>query len=102
MPYSTVMARVGKNPILKNAKGRIGNVIVKQYSYGIVLSKRPNMKRVKRSPSQKNEQTRFSKAVRFAQSILRDPKLKAAYAKKLKKGQSVYHAAIKEYLKKNR
>jgi hypothetical protein len=38
--------------------------------------------------------------VSYAQSIIRDPALKAAYAKKLKKGQRVYNAAIREFMRR--
>lgn len=57
------------------------------------------MSGVKPSARQKKEKSRFAEAVRFAQAIIKDPAKKAAY--KVKKGQSVYHAAIKDYLKAN-
>jgi hypothetical protein len=37
--------------------------------------------------------------VAYAQAINNDPVKKAAYAQKVKKGQSVYHYAIQEYRK---
>ncbi len=60
------------------------------------------MSRVKSSKLQKLKQGVFAKAVAYAQAIIRDPDNKKAYAKKLKKGESVYHAALKEYLKKHK
>jgi len=44
----------------------------------------------------------FAKAVVYAQSILHDPVKKKAFAAKLKKGKSIYHAAIKEFHAKNK
>lgn len=94
------MARVAKSTILNGISGRIGEVVVKQYSYGSVVSKRPDMSRVKASVRQKKEQNRFKEAVAYAQSIIRHKEKKAAYAKRLKKGQSVYHEAIKEFMRR--
>jgi hypothetical protein len=94
------MARVPKKSILSKAKGRIGEeIVVKQYSYGTVITRYPDMSKVKKSVLQKKEQSLFKEAIKYAQSIIRDPKKKAEYSKKLPKGKSVYHAAIQEYLK---
>ncbi len=56
------------------------------------------MRRVKKSELQLLIQNWFKDAVAHAQTILRDPKKKAAYAKKIKDGKTVYHNAIREYL----
>jgi hypothetical protein len=97
------MARVSKKSLLSKAKGKIGDeIVVKQYSYGTVITRYPDMSRVKRSARQKEEQSLFKQAVKYAQGIIYNPKKKADYAKKLKEGKSVYHAAIKEYMKKGR
>ena len=94
------MARTD-NPLLKHTSGKIGDVIVvKQYSYGTVISAIPDMSRVKKSELQKIKQNYFKDAVAYAKTILRDPDKKAAYAKTLKAGKTVYHAAIQEYLEK--
>lgn len=95
------MARVKNNPLLKGVSGKIGDAfVVKQYSYGTVISAIPDMSRVKKSKLQKVKQGTFGAAVAYAQGILRDPKKKAAYAHKLPPGKTVYHAAIQEYLAK--
>ncbi len=94
------MARTD-NPLLKNTSGKIGEtIVVKQYSYGTVISAVPDMSRVKKSKLQKLKQNWFKDAVVYAQTILRDPKKKAAYAKKVKEGKTIYHTAIQEYLEK--
>jgi ribosomal protein L18 len=95
------MARVKNNALLAGISGRIGNsLIIKQYSYGTVLSAMPDMSKVKKSKLQKLKQTDFAKAVAYAQSIIRDKKKKEKYAKTIEEGKTVYHAAIKEYLDK--
>ncbi len=96
------MARSNDNPLLIGLRGKIAEgIVIKQYDYGTVISKMPDMSRVKKSPLQKLYQGKFAKAIAYAKSIIRDKKKKAAYAKKLPKGKTVYHAAIKEYLKKH-
>jgi hypothetical protein len=95
------MAIAKNNPFLKGVHGKIGNdIVVKQYSYGTVISAMPDMSRVKRTPLQKLKQKVFAEAVAYAKTISRNPTKKAAYAKKLKKGENVYRSALKEYLKK--
>lgn len=97
------MARTNKNPLLQGVSGKIGGqLVIKQYSYGTVISAMPDMSKVKKSMRQKQEQNKFAKAVAYARSITRNPDKKAAYAKKLPKGQSVYHAAIKEFYSKEK
>ncbi len=97
------MARTNKNPLLQGVSGKIGDqLVIKQYSYGTVISAMPDMSKVKKSMLQKIAQQKFADAVAYAQSISRNPVKKAAYAKNLKKGKSVYHSAIQEFYKKNK
>ena len=97
------MARMEKQLIPGPIRGTIGKQLVfKQYSQGTVVSKYPDMSRVKLSPLQKAEQKLFAQAVAYAREILHNPRKKAAYQKKIKEGGSVYHSAIKEYLEKNK
>lgn len=97
------MARVNNNPLLQGVRGKIGDsFVVKQYNYGTVLSVKPDMSRVKKSELQKLKQSIFAEAVSYAQSIIRNPKKKAEYAKRLPKGKTVYHAALQEYIKKQK
>ena len=93
------MARIKNNMVLKGVSGTIDILVVKQYSYGAVLSKKPDMSRVKPSRAQKAKRTNFQKAVAYAKSVIRDPKQKAAFAKKLKPRQTVFNAAISSYMK---
>jgi hypothetical protein len=58
------------------------------------------MSGVKHSPLQELKQSLFKEAVAYAHSVNRDPKKKTAYAKKLKKGETVFNKAISEYMKK--
>ena len=97
------MARVKKSDILLSGlRGKIGNtLVIKQYAYGTVVTKYPDMSGVKWSQRQKGGHKKFKEAVAFAKAILKDEKKRKQYEKKLKKGQSVYHKVISEYMRGN-
>ena len=96
------MAIAKKNALIDALSGAVGNVILKQYQYGLVISKRPDRSKVKLSVPQKKANAKFKKAVAYAQSVLKDTALQKIYKKKLKKGQSLYHAALSDYLSTNK
>lgn len=92
------MARASKNVITTDLQGAIGKQVVFRVRNGKTFaSKYPDMSRVKPSKKQLREKGRFAKAVAFAQSIIKDPAKKAAY--KVKKGQSVFNAAVSDYMR---
>jgi hypothetical protein len=94
------MAQVN-NALVDGMRGAFGKEFVFRTRGGkTFISKYPDMSNVKPSAKQLKEKSRFSKAVKYAQAIIADPKKKAAYEKKLDGASSVYHAAIKEYLGK--
>ena len=95
------MAESANSVLLNNLRGQIGKqIVVKHYGKKTVITAYPDMSNVKPSKLQKVKRTVFAEAVAYAQGVLHDQVKKAAYAKKLKKGESVYHAAIKEWLRK--
>ena len=95
------MAISKQNLITAEMQGAIGKQLVfKNYSGKIVVTKHPNMDNVKPSVKQLAEKSRFGDAIRFAQGIIRDKAKKAAY--KTAPGRSVYHTAITDYLEKNK
>lgn len=96
------MATAKKNALLEALSGSVGNLILKQYQYGLVVSKRPDRSKVKLSAPQKKANGKFKKAVAYAQSVLKDNTLQKIYIKKLKNGQSIYHAALSDYIKTNK
>jgi hypothetical protein len=94
------MART-KQGIFTKLSGAVGKQLVfKKYADKTVVTSYPDMSRVKPSKLQKEKRKTFAAAVLYAQAINNDPKQKALYKKKVKKGQSVYHYALKEYLVK--
>ncbi len=93
------MARSTNNLLLHQLRGQIGKqLVVKQYGNQTVVTSYPDMNGIKPSSLQQKRRDEFAKAVAYAQAINNDPMQKAQYAKKVKRGQSVYHYALKEYL----
>jgi hypothetical protein len=82
----------------RGLSGAIGPGVTKQYLGKTVVTSKPDMSRVIRNEKQKANSSKFKKAVAYAQEILYNPQKKHEYAKKLKKGQTVYHAAIREFM----
>ena len=93
------MAESANSVLLNNLRGQIGKqIVVKHYGKKTVITAYPDMGNVKPSKLQKVKRTVFAEAVAYAQDILHDPLKKKAYTRKLKKGESVYHVVIKEFL----
>lgn len=94
------MAKQYQNPLTKGLRGQVGKQLVfKQYGTKTVVSRYPDMSNRQLSALQKASNERFAAAVAYAQAINTDPVQKAAYGKKVKKGQTVFHFAIKEFLR---
>jgi hypothetical protein len=95
------MAKLKNNIVFSGASGKIGDVIFKKYSYGTVISKIPDRSNVTLSTNQVSDNSKFKEAVAYAKSIINDPEKRLTYKRKFKRGRrmSVYHSAIKEYLK---
>src|SRR5437867_1343369 len=99
MTISDIMARTRNNPLLQELRGKIADqIVVKQYGDKTVVSKYPDMSKVKPSVKQKNNRSVFKEAVIYAKSINSDPERKKEYTGKVKPGESIYHYALREYL----
>jgi len=90
------MARVN-NLLLQGTSGSIGKaLVVKTTKTGTFSAKHPDMSAVIPSKNQTKGRQRFAEAVKFAKSVMNDPEKKEKI--NVKRGDSLYHAAIKEYL----
>jgi len=95
------MARITRKPVFNTLSGRIGKeLVIKKYGDKVVLSKYPDMSKVKPCKWQLEGRERIKEATAYALSILNDPHLKAAFEKELRPGENVYHKARKQYFKK--
>lgn len=84
--------------MLKSMKGKIGDIVIKQYGDKTVVSKYPDMSNIIPSDSQKEKRNRFAEAVSYAKTINNSPILKADYIKRVGGVRSVYQHALKEFL----
>jgi len=98
------MARSRNNLFTQGTQGAIGKQMVfKNVNGKTIVSKYPDMSQVEYTKEQLKYKAIFAKAVEYARKILKDPVQKAAYEQKIrndkrKRGNSVYHIALKEFM----
>ncbi|QHS63163.1 hypothetical protein [Chitinophaga agri] len=80
--------------VLKSPATR--KLMVKKIKGRSYVGKPPDMSHVVLSPAQLESNDRFAEAVQFARGIISDPVKKDAYKKR--RGSSVYHSAIRDYM----
>jgi hypothetical protein len=98
-----IMARVKDNLLMEGASGQLAGMLLKKYRYGTVISKMPDRSKVKLSVKQKKANKTFQEAVKYARAVKNDPEKSQAIKKRAaRKGSSVYHFALSEYLKGNK
>jgi hypothetical protein len=98
------MAILLNEALLGQLSGKLGQLVIKHYKNRTVITVLPEKKKgAQRKPSdlKKLSENNFAAGVKYAQGIIRDPRLKKAYEKKVAPGQSVYNYAISEYYRTN-
>lgn len=94
------MARIHNNPLLRGAHGRLGTFVVyKQYRYGTVASKYPDMSNVEPTEAQKKQRERFRAANHYAKVMMMRPEKVAEYTRMTKQNQTIQHVAMEEYFR---
>jgi hypothetical protein len=95
------MPRVKFHPLIEEIHGTMYDVVFKKSPRGnMIVTKRPDMSRVKWSEAQKVQRQRFKEAVAFAKAALADPKLRARYEKRAQRqGRRAWDAALSDYFK---
>ena len=95
------MARLKKNSVLAALQGTISKeLVVKQYPDKVVVSKYPDMSKVKRTERQLAQTQNMTDANAYAHFVLSNPELKAFYESNLQPGESLYRKALKDYFAK--
>lgn len=98
------MARNRNNIITDGYSGAIGKkVVLKRINGETFACKYPDMSHVKYNKKQVGYQNLFAKAVAHARAVMNDPIKRAEYAQKIhndkrKRGTSVYHMALKDFM----
>jgi hypothetical protein len=88
------------NTITKNYHGMMGGIVFRCIGDKSIMSKRPDCSKVVRSEAQKANMKRFAAATIYGKKVLNDPRLREKYRKKKKMYQSIWNAAISDFLKK--
>ena len=82
-------------------RGAIGKrFVIKHYSYGVIMTRYPNMKNIIPTEAQKLRRRLFKKAVKYAQSIYANPAMKEEMRRILRKPKRLFQALMKEWFKK--
>lgn len=91
------MGKTTNNPLLTGVRGRIGDLVVKQYKHGTVITVMPSYTKRKPTPGQKTHRAIFAAAVRHGQA----EKLKhlTKYGQIARsESQDIYHKSIQEFM----
>lgn len=90
-------------PWLSEIHGKMGDVVFKRTKKGeVIVTKAPDMSKVKWSPAQKAYRQRFKKAIAYARAAMANPKIRRVYEKKAARQKRVpFRVAVSDYLKGN-
>ncbi|MXV52337.1 hypothetical protein GS399_15285 [Pedobacter sp. HMF7647] len=77
-------------------------VVVKHWLGKTILTAYPDMSKVVPSPAQLAKKSRFKQAVAYARSVISDPRQAAVYRTKVQANKSIYHAAIADFMRKDK
>jgi hypothetical protein len=91
------MAVSFNNSITSEYSGRVGDIVLKNYKGKSVMAKRPDCSKVIKTAKQVEINTRFAKAVKYGQYVLKNPALCKYYIKK-RPDLSAYNAAISDFM----
>lgn len=98
----STMAKSRLNTALTALRGRVGDLIFKQYDYGTVVTRAPRMKNVKWSPAQIAHRQRVKAAGAFYRAVVSDPTLKKKFeAVAAKKRIPLSAVTLAEYMKQH-
>jgi hypothetical protein len=92
------MPKVKLAPFIEEIHGTLDGWVFKKSPQGkMIITKKPDMSKVKWSKPQKKNRQRMSRAITAAQMALLDPKVKARYERKAKKlGRRAWNLALSD------
>jgi hypothetical protein len=88
------------NELTAKYHGRFGNAVLRWRGGKSILSKMPDCSRVVKTKAQKANMKRFAAATIYGTKVLGDPRLREKYRKKKKMYQSIWNAAISDFMLK--
>src|SRR6266540_3981422 len=95
------MPRVRLSPLVEEIHGTLYDVVFKKSPKGnMIVTKRPDMSKVKWSKAQKDQRQRMAKASKYAKAAMADPKVRAKYEKRaIRENKRPYYVALSDYFK---
>jgi hypothetical protein len=95
------MAHVKLNSSVAEIRGAVGGIVYKRHGNRTIASKYPDMSGIKRSPKQKLQIARMTRAALFYHKIQRSPALQQHYtALANAAGITLYRLATREYMRR--
>ena len=94
------MPKVTLPPFIKEIHGTLDGWVFKKSPQGkMIITKKPDMSKIKWSKAQKANRQHMSKAITATQLALMDPKVRAKYERKAKKlGRRAWNLALSDCL----
>ncbi|MFH1297350.1 MAG: hypothetical protein ABIJ04_08780 [Bacteroidota bacterium] len=94
------MKVTGYNVLLKGVSGKLGDQLVFRQRYKTtVIASVPKKSTKPPTPAREKQMSKFRRAVKFAQRIKANPGLVSQYEIKVKRNQTIYHAALSAYMR---
>lgn len=93
------MPKVRLSPLVEEIHGTLYDVVFKKSPQGeMIVTKKPDMSKVKWSRAQKDQRERFGKGVAAVRAALAEAKVRARYERKAKKlGKRAWDVAMADY-----
>jgi hypothetical protein len=97
------MAKVILNPVVRQIRGKLGGMVFRLSHNGkLIVTRTPDMSRVKWSKAQKEHRQRFKQAVAYAKAAMANPQVRTVYEKMVAKNHKrPFDTAISDYFKGN-
>lgn len=95
------MAKLILNSALNQLRGSLDGLVIRHTPHGPIVSRKPNMSRVKWSPAQKARRILMMDAADHYRAVMKDPKQAVLYrARAARKKIPVSSLVMGEYLKR--
>jgi hypothetical protein len=90
---------ISHNPLHRLLRGRVGELVFKQYRWATIITKVPDMNGVKPSAGQKTQRSKLKEAQALASQMMKDPEVKASYQSRCTGKQRPYDLLRAEIMK---
>jgi len=92
------MAKVKTNPIIEQLRGKVGDLVFKNYSGEVIVSRKPEMEGREPTQAQAAQREQFRQAAFYGKMVMADAAAKAVYEEAAKaKGQPVFSLTVADF-----